>query len=89
MGLRSEDYTPVPAMIRHRAVSKTSTPVDTVEAYLDEHPEKRIENQENGGMVEAQILLFLSIRLKEIWRQVSVKRPKLKRSMIISRHYAI
>ena len=48
--MRLEDYTPLPAMIRHRKVSDTSTPVSAVEAWLDEHPEKRIENKENGGI---------------------------------------
>ena len=78
MGLRSEDYTPVPAMIRHRAVSKTSTPVDTVEAYLDEHPEKRIENQENGGIVKATETVVFVDTLKKQNVQQRQQRCKLQ-----------
>lgn len=29
------------------------TPVDVVEARLNEHPEKRVENKENGGIIKA------------------------------------
>lgn len=29
------------------------TPVDVVEAWLNEHPEKRVENKENGGIIKA------------------------------------
>lgn len=50
MGLRLEDYIPTPAMIRHRKVSSTSTPVSTVESWLKDNPDKRMENQENGGI---------------------------------------
>jgi|GEM_PF-5196198 len=30
--------------------TERGTPVSAVEAWLDEHPEKRVENQENGGI---------------------------------------
>lgn len=38
----------------NKPVSETSTPVSTVEAWLDRHPEKRLENQANGGVIKSK-----------------------------------
>ena len=39
----------------HKPVSETSTPVSAVEAWLDEHPKKRLENQVDGGTVKSGV----------------------------------
>lgn len=38
----------------NKPVSETSVPVSEVEAWLDEHPKKRLENQANGGVIKSK-----------------------------------
>lgn len=47
----------------YRKPSPTSMPVDEVEAWLDEFPQKRAENKPNGGIIQAAPVVVFRDRL--------------------------